>query len=60
MFVSLGIAARKLSVSRATMLVYVKQGRFPRAFEPPTGIWRVPLADVEAMRDAGIVGTANG
>lgn len=45
-----GAAARLLSVSRLTVHNYLKAGRFPRAFQLPSGVWRIPLSDVEALR----------
>ena len=51
--VGVGGAARMLAVSRQTVENYIRDGRFSGAFQLPTGVWRIPLTDIEAMRKAG-------
>ncbi len=48
--VGVGAAARVLSVSRPTVHNYLREGRFPGAFQLPTGVWRIPLANIEVLR----------
>ena len=47
--VSVGPAAVRLGVSRPTLIAYIERGAFPAAFQLPSGHWRIPLWQVEAL-----------
>lgn len=48
--VGVGAVARVFAISRQTVENYLRDGRFPGAFQLPTGVWRIPMADIEALR----------
>ncbi len=47
--VSVGTVARLLGVSRPSVRSYIAEEVFPGAFQLPSGHWRIPLAEVEAL-----------
>lgn len=59
--VGVGSASRLLAVSRLTVHHYLKASRFPGAFQLPSGMWRIPMSDIDAIRQAGAMkGASNG
>jgi len=42
--------ADDLSVTSLTIHNYIRAGFFPGAFQLPTGVWRIPVRDVKALR----------
>lgn len=53
--VGVGASARLLSVSRQTVHHYLKAGVFQGAFQLPTGVWRIPLGEIEAVLGRPVV-----
>ena len=47
---SVGDIANALSVTTLTIHNYLKSGYFPNAFQLPTGVWRIPVSDLDALR----------
>jgi len=43
--------AEALGVTSLTIHNYIRAGYFPGAFQLPTGVWRIPVSDVEALRN---------
>jgi len=50
---SLSDAARLLGSSTAAVSAALDRGMLPDAFQTPGGHWRIPLADIVALRPAG-------
>lgn len=46
-------AARLLGCTPETVLMTITQGSMPDAYRTPGGHWRIPLADIEAVRMSG-------
>jgi predicted DNA-binding transcriptional regulator AlpA len=53
-YVTIQDLMRKLDVSNPTALRWLSEGVFPGAYKEPgrTGAWRIPLAEIDAKRDA--------
>ncbi len=47
--VAVGYMARRLGVNRLTARGYLARGVCPGAFQLPSGQWRVPVVEVEAL-----------
>ncbi|MBF8266152.1 MAG: hypothetical protein HW384_2016 [Dehalococcoidia bacterium] len=54
-FVGVDIVAQILHVNRYTARSYLEAGIFPGAGQLPTGVWSIPVVEVNAMLRNGAV-----